>query len=123
MIFFNVDYSSLNDSVSNSTINSSLLFNAINKTLFASGNDELRPVMSGVFCEFSAEKISFVATDAHKLVCHSRTDITADSTASFILPRKPLRNLLSKEFTKEILKDFWERAMIEKSYGPPMNFW
>tara|TARA_B110000116_G_scaffold89930_1_gene78152 strand:- start:90 stop:1208 length:1119 start_codon:yes stop_codon:yes gene_type:complete len=78
------------ESASSAQINADILLNAIHKTLFAAGNDELRPVMSGVFCEFSTEKISFVATDAHKLVCHSRTDITADSTASFILPRKPL---------------------------------
>jgi DNA polymerase-3 subunit beta len=78
------------DSASTASIGADVLIKAINKTLFAAGNDELRPVMSGVFCEFSTEKISFVATDAHKLVCHSRTDVTADSTASFILPRKPL---------------------------------
>ncbi len=78
------------ESAATANLNADVLIKAINKTLFAAGNDELRPVMSGVFCEFSAEKISFVATDAHKLVCHSRTDVTADSTASFIIPRKPL---------------------------------
>jgi DNA polymerase-3 subunit beta len=75
---------------SSADLGTDILFRAINKTLFAAGNDELRPVMSGVLCELSAEKISFVATDAHKLVCHSRTDLTADNTASFIIPRKPL---------------------------------
>ena len=59
------------------------LLNAINKTLFASGNDELRPVMSGVFCELSEENISFVATDAHKLVKHTRSKITSNSNSSF----------------------------------------
>tara|TARA_B110000444_G_scaffold242114_1_gene259132 strand:- start:457 stop:1269 length:813 start_codon:yes stop_codon:yes gene_type:complete len=71
-------------------IKGDILANAINKTLFASGNDELRPVMSGMFCELSSEQITFVATDAHKLVKHSRTDISSDKTASFILPKKPL---------------------------------
>ena len=51
------------------TIKGDILSNAINKTLFASGNDDLRPVMSGVFCELSSEQTTFVATDAHKLVC------------------------------------------------------
>jgi len=78
------------ESAATTNISADVLIKAINKTLFAAGNDELRPVMSGVFCEFSAEKISFVATDAHKLVCHSRTDVTTENTASFILPRKPL---------------------------------
>ena len=69
------------------------MVNAINKTLFASGNDELRPVMSGVFCELSAEKVNFVATDAHKLVKHTRTDLSSEKTTSFILPKKPLNIL------------------------------
>ena len=75
---------------SSTTIKGDILANAINKTLFASGNDELRPVMSGMFCELSAEQITFVATDAHKLAKHTRTDISSDKTASFILPKKPL---------------------------------
>ena len=45
-----------------------IIASAIDKTLFATGNDDLRPVMSGVFCQFSTEKLIFVATDAHKLV-------------------------------------------------------
>ena len=71
-------------------ITSSVLLNAINKTLFASGNDELRPVMSGVFCELSDENITFVATDAHKLVKHTRSNISSNGNSSFILPKKPL---------------------------------
>ena len=68
------------------TFSGKILENAINKTLFASGNDELRPVMSGVFCELSSEQVTFVATDAHKLVKHTRTDLSSDKTASFIFP-------------------------------------
>ena len=75
---------------STTTFKGDVLANAINKTLFASGNDELRPVMSGMFCELSTEQITFVSTDAHKLVKHTRTDIYSDKTASFILPKKPL---------------------------------
>ena len=78
------------ESSSYANISSDILIKAINKTLFASGNDELRPVMSGVFCELSKEKTTFVATDAHKLVCLTRNDITANNSASFILPKKPL---------------------------------
>jgi DNA polymerase-3 subunit beta len=79
-----------------------LLSDAINMTLFATGNDELRPVMSGVFIEISEENMSFVATDAHKLVRYRRNDIKGSSTASFILPKKPLnqlRNVLSSDET------------------------
>jgi DNA polymerase-3 subunit beta len=77
-------------SASSVEFNGKILSNAINKTLFASGSDELRPVMSGVFCELSSEKVTFVATDAHKLVKHCRTDLSSKKTASFILPKKPL---------------------------------
>jgi DNA polymerase-3 subunit beta len=74
-------------------ISGEIVSNAINKTLFATGVDDLRPVMSGVFCQFSPENITFVATDAHKLVRYTRTDSQADGSSSFILPKKPL-NLL-----------------------------
>ncbi len=74
-------------------LSSSVLNNAISKTLFAAGNDELRPVMSGVFCELTPDDVTFVATDAHKLVRYRRTDAKADVSASFILPKKPLNQL------------------------------
>ena len=80
-------------SASSTTIKGGVLVNAINKTLFASGNDELRPVMSGIYCELSSDQTTFVATDAHKLVKHNRTDISADNPTSFILPKKPLHIL------------------------------
>ena len=69
------------------------LATAINKTLFATGNDDLRPVMSGIFFELTEDDIRFVATDAHKLVRYKRTDVQAPKAASFIVPKKPL-NLL-----------------------------
>ena len=74
-------------------ISEATLSSAISKTLFAAGNDDLRPVMSGVFFQFTSEGLTFVATDAHKLVRYVRKDIIAPSTAEFILPKKPL-NLL-----------------------------
>ncbi len=81
-------------------IPSSLLAAGINKTVFATGNDELRPAMGGVFFEFTPDYLTFVATDAHKLVRYRRTDAKAEESASFIVPRKPLnvlKNLLVAE--------------------------
>ncbi|MFZ0489608.1 MAG: DNA polymerase III subunit beta [Salegentibacter sp.] len=78
---------------SSTVIEADILANAISKTIFASGNDDLRPVMSGVFFQFSTEGLTFVATDAHKLVKYSREDVQASQTAEFIMPKKPL-NLL-----------------------------
>jgi DNA polymerase-3 subunit beta len=76
-------------------VSGDIISKAINKTLFATGNDDLRPVMSGVFCQFSPSDIIFVATDAHKLVRYKRTDSQATGSSSFILPKKPLNLLKS----------------------------
>jgi DNA polymerase-3 subunit beta len=78
---------------SSTTIAGDVLASAISKTIFAAGNDDLRPVMSGVFFQFSTESLTFVATDAHKLVKYTRNDVSASETAEFIMPKKPL-NLL-----------------------------
>lgn len=77
-----------------------VLLSGILKTLFATADDELRPVMNGIFVELSTEDMTFVASDAHKLVRYKRADAKADVASSFILPKKPaslLRNLLPKE--------------------------
>jgi DNA polymerase-3 subunit beta len=76
-------------------VSGDIISKAINKTLFATGNDELRPVMSGVYCQFSPQDIVFVATDAHKLVRYRRTDSQANGSSAFILPKKPLNLLKS----------------------------
>ena len=74
-------------------INGSNLGNAINSTIFASGTDDLRPVMSGVFFQFNSESLKFVATDAHKLVKFETTEYTASEVSEFIMPKKPLQIL------------------------------
>ena len=81
-------------------INADVLLAGISKTLFATADDELRPVMGGIFVETSTDKITFVASDAHKLVRYQRTDSHSDDNATFILPKKPaslLKNILPKE--------------------------
>jgi len=80
-------------------LSASSLVSGINSTLFATADDELRPVMNGIFMELSPSDVTFVASDAHKLVRYKRKDMKADAGASFILPKKPaslLKNLLSK---------------------------
>jgi len=86
------------EGASSTSIKGDILATAISKTIFASGNDDLRPVMSGVFFQFSTENLTFVATDAHKLVKYTRTDVHASEVAEFIMPKKPLnllKNILS----------------------------
>ncbi|MFZ8836484.1 MAG: DNA polymerase III subunit beta [Flavobacteriales bacterium] len=81
------------DDSSGMTIDANALLTALNRTLFAAGNDDLRPVMSGIFFEFYSDNVRFVATDAHRLVRYARNDVQASSNAQFIVPKKPL-NLL-----------------------------
>jgi len=82
------------------TMGADVLLSGINKTIFATADDELRPVMGGILVEASPEKVTFVASDAHKLVRYQRTDAKADAPCSFILPKKPaglMKNILLKE--------------------------
>ncbi len=69
------------------------LLTAINKTIFAVSNDDLRPAMTGVFFELDKKGMQTVATDAHRLVRYKRTDVKCPKSESFIVPKKPL-NLL-----------------------------
>ena len=68
----------------------SVLVNAISKTSFATSNDEMRQQMSGIYCEMNSECLTFVGTDAHKLVRYRRFDVVSDENSSFILPKKPI---------------------------------
>nr|WP_321452329.1 DNA polymerase III subunit beta [uncultured Carboxylicivirga sp.] len=88
------------DKSSNLQVPVDLLQMGINKTLFATADDELRPVMNGILVELSPENMTFVASDSHKLVRYRRLDAKTDFEASFILPKKPaglLKNVLPKE--------------------------
>lgn len=70
-----------------------VLATGFEKTVFATGVDELRPIMSGVLLEMSPDYLTFVATDAHKLVRYRRMDVKSDIAASFIMPKKPINQL------------------------------
>lgn len=94
-------------------VSGEIISKAINKTIFAAGNDDLRPVMSGVFCQFTPSDIVFVATDAHKLVRYRRTDSVSTGSSSFILPKKPL-NLLKSNLRgdEEVLIEYNESNAV-----------
>lgn len=74
-------------------ISSDVLARAINNTIFATSNDELRPAMTGVYVNLGEKNTTFVATDGHRLVRYRRTDIHSDNGNAIIIPRKAL-NLL-----------------------------
>jgi len=88
------------DQAASLMMSASVLSEAISKTIFAVSTDELRPAMTGVYCQMSTENLTFVATDAHKLVRYRRRDAKADVTNSFILPKKAL-NLLKSSLPVE----------------------
>ena len=80
-------------------IQAQVLLEGINRTIYATAEEELRPVMNGLFFDIETEQMTIVASDAHKLVCYTRYDIKSESKAAFILPKKPatiLKNILSK---------------------------
>jgi DNA polymerase-3 subunit beta len=88
-------------------IEAKILGNAILKTIFAVGSGDIRPVMAGVLCEVKENDITFVATDAHRLVRYKYTGIRTGVDASFIMPKKPLLSL------KTILQSFDGKIRID----------
>ena len=83
------------------------MLNGINRCLFATADDELRPVMNGIYFDIQPDNLTFVATDGHKLVRNKFYDLKDNQPAAFILPKKPatiLKNLLPKETGDVTLK-------------------
>ena len=91
------------------TIGGGVLAEALNNTLFATSNDSLRPVMTGVLFQFKEDETNFVSTDSHRLVVYKRTDIVHPETLEFIMPKKPL------SIFKNILNNSNEDVVIEFS--------
>lgn len=93
---------------------SKVLVNGINRTLFATAEDELRPVMNGVYMDMTPADITFVASDGHRLVRDKSTAAHADTNAAFILPKKP-SNIWKTLLTKgedEVTIDFDEKNAV-----------
>ncbi len=90
----------LNDNVIAIIVDSQMLLNGISRSLFATADDELRPVMNGIYFDIHTDDLTFVASDGHKLVRLRNLSVKSPERASFILPKKPanlLKNLLGKE--------------------------
>ena len=98
----------LNEEARRLTTRCGIVSDGISKTLYATANDDLRPVMNCILIEMSPENFTFVASDAHKLVRYKRFDArTEEDTYSLILPKKPsnlLKNSLPKEDTTLVLE-------------------
>ena len=90
----------LNDNAIAIIVDSQMLLNGISRSLFATADDELRPVMNGIYFDITTEDITMVASDGHKLVRCKTLAAKGNERAAFILPKKPatlLKNLLPKE--------------------------
>ena len=90
----------LNDNAISIMMDAQMLLNGISRALFATADDELRPVMNGIYFDIHTDDLTFVASDGHKLVRLRNLSVKSPERASFILPKKPanlLKGLLSKE--------------------------
>ena len=90
----------LNFAANEIVISSALLAENINRSIFATAQDELRPVMNGIYFDLTPEHLAIVASDGHKLVRNKVLSVHSEQPAAFILPKKPaglLKNLLSKD--------------------------
>ncbi len=97
------------------SLEATTLLSGINKTIYATADDELRPAMNGVYINFEEESITFVATDAHKLVKYS-AQVNSPFTSAFILPKRPanlLKNLLLKE-AEDVTITFDSKSVLIK---------
>ena len=106
------------DSAQKVVVPSGVLAEALSNTLFATSNDSLRPVMTGVLFQFGEEEANFVSTDSHRLVVYKRTNIKNNEPMEFIMPKKPLsifKNILSGS-DDEVVIEFNEN-MAKFSFG------
>lgn len=90
----------LSESATTFKVEAQQLLNGIGCTLFATADDELRPIMNGIYMDIFPENMTFVSSDTHKLVRFKNAAIQPGVKASFILPKKPanlLKNILPKE--------------------------
>lgn len=93
-----------------------MLLQGISRAIFATGDNELRPVMNGVYLDITPESITFVASDGHKLVRDTYTTNTANCTAGFILPKKPgktLKDILGRESGDAVITFDDRNAQVE----------
>lgn len=89
------------------TLASTVLSDNISRSLFATAQDELRPVMNGIYFDLTPEALAIVASDGHKLVRNKNFSVKSETPAAFILPKKPatlLKNVLSKDGGDVVIK-------------------
>lgn len=110
----------MNDACTTVSLPTEMLINNISRSLFATANDELRPVMNGIYFDLTADALAIVASDGHKLVRSKNFTIKSESPSAFNLPKKPaslLKNILSKDGDDAIIKFDDRSAEIQFTDG------
>lgn len=111
---------SMNDACTTVSLPTEMLITNISRSLFATANDELRPVMNGIYFDLTADALAIVASDGHKLVRSKNFTIKSESPSAFNLPKKPaslLKNILSKDGDDAIIKFDDRSAEIQFTDG------
>ena len=111
---------SMTDACTTVSLPTEMLINNISRSLFATANDELRPVMNGIYFDLTADALAIVASDGHKLVRSKNFTIKSESPSAFNLPKKPaslLKNILSKDGDDAIIKFDDRSAEIQFTDG------
>lgn len=111
---------SMNDACTTVSLPTEMLINNISRSLFATANDELRPVMNGIYFDLTADALAIVVSDGHKLVRSKNFTIKSESPSAFNLPKKPaslLKNILSKDGDDAIIKFDDRSAEIQFTDG------
>jgi DNA polymerase-3 subunit beta len=108
----------VSDQATTIVISNQMLSDNINRSLFATAQDELRPVMNGIYFDLTPDYMAVVASDGHKLVRNKIYTVKSDQPAAFILPKKPatlLKNLLGKDGGDVIIR--FDERNAEVSFG------
>lgn len=108
----------VSDGANTIVISNQLLLDNINRSIFATAQDELRPVMNGIYFDLTPDCLAVVASDGHKLVRNKIFTIKSDQPAAFILPKKPatlLKNLLGKDGGDVTIR--FDERNAEVNYG------
>lgn len=94
------------------TVDGGMLYDSISRSVFATAQDELRPVMNGIYFDLTEDSLTIVASDGHKLVRNKNYTVKGSAPASFILPKKPatlLKSVLGKN-TGDVVIKFHDRS-------------
>ncbi|MBQ7422618.1 MAG: DNA polymerase III subunit beta [Prevotella sp.] len=108
----------ISDNATAITLEAGILQDNITRSIFATAQDELRPVMNGIYFDLTADALAIVASDGHKLVRNKNFTIKSEQPAAFIMPKKPanlLRNVLGKDGSDVVIK--FDERLAEISFA------